>query len=226
MASLTFQLNQHLYIKDPQHTELGQNIISKSVEMIDNLGFEQFTFKKLAEEIQSTEASVYRYFVNKHRLLLYLVNWYWSWMEYLIDIATSNIKNSSDKLRAALRVIADQKKFDPSFAFVNEVALQRIVIAELDKTYLTKWVDQDNQEGLFGGFKSLCKKLGSLISQVDAHYPFPNSLASTVVLAAKQQLFFALHLPSLSNLKNNAELYDGILQFIEKTVFDTLKGKK
>jgi AcrR family transcriptional regulator len=226
MASLTFQLNNHLYIKDPQHTELGQKIISKSVEMIDNLGFEQFTFKKLAEEIQSTEASVYRYFENKHRLLLYLLNWYWSWMEYLIDISISNIKNSSDKLRAGLRVLSDQKEFDPSFAFVDEVALQRIVIAELDKTYLTKWVDQDNQEGLFGGFKSLCKKLGSLISEVDPHYNFPSSLASTVVLAAKQQLFFALHLPSLSNLKNNAELHQGILQFIEKTVFDTLKGKK
>lgn len=226
MASLTFQLNNHLFIKDPQHTELGQNIIRKSVEMIDNLGFELFTFKKLAEEIESTEASVYRYFENKHRLLLYLVNWYWSWMEYLIDNSTNNIDNASDKLRAGLKVIADKKKFDPSFAFVDEVALQRIVIAELDKTYLTKWVDKDNQEGLFGSFKSLCKKLGSLISEVDPQYIFPNSLASTVVLAAKQQLFFVLHLPSLSNLTNNEEVHHGILQFIEKTVFDTLKSKK
>ncbi|MEQ8423427.1 MAG: TetR/AcrR family transcriptional regulator, partial [Cyclobacteriaceae bacterium] len=154
MDSIAFKLNEHLFLKDPQHTELGQNIISKSVQMIDQLGFEQFTFKKLAEEIDSTEASVYRYFENKHRLLLYLVAWYWSWLEFRIVQQTTSLQKPEDKLKASLRVVTDEKKFDPSFAFVDEVALHRIVIAELDKTYLTKGVDKDNQEGLFGGFKS------------------------------------------------------------------------
>lgn len=54
MATLTFRLNQNLYLRDPQHTDLGQKIIRKSVDMIDKLGFEQFTFKKLADEIEST----------------------------------------------------------------------------------------------------------------------------------------------------------------------------
>ncbi|MFM8740170.1 MAG: TetR/AcrR family transcriptional regulator, partial [Cytophagales bacterium] len=91
MPTLTFKLNDHLYVRDPQHTHLGLRIISKSIEMIDELGFEQFTFKKLAHEIDSTEASVYRYFENKHRLLLYLIAWYWTWLEYRIDIFTSAI---------------------------------------------------------------------------------------------------------------------------------------
>jgi AcrR family transcriptional regulator len=82
MATLYFKLNPHLYLRDPQQTELGQKIINASVVLIDTLGFEQFTFKKLAEEIDSTEASIYRYFENKHRLLLYLVGWYWTWLEY------------------------------------------------------------------------------------------------------------------------------------------------
>ena len=56
--------------------------------MIDQLGFEQFTFKKLARAIGSTEASVYRYFDNKHRLLTYLIAWYWKWMEYQINYRT------------------------------------------------------------------------------------------------------------------------------------------
>ena len=85
MTVLSIKLNEHLYLSDPQHTKLGQNIISKSVVLIDQLGFEQFTFKKLAKEIDSTEASVYRYFENKHRLLHYLISWYWSWLEYKVD---------------------------------------------------------------------------------------------------------------------------------------------
>lgn len=226
MASLAFKLNDHLFLKDPQHTALGQNIISKSVELIDKLGFELFTFKKLAFEIDSTEASIYRYFENKHRLLLYLVSWYWNWIEYRIEISISNIQLPEDKLKAGLRVITDKKSFDSSFDFVDEVALHRIVIAELDKTYLTKDVDRDNQEGLFGGFKSLCKKIASLISDVGPEYPYPSSLASTIVLAAKQQLFFSSHLPSLSSLKADSKIHDGIYEFIESLIFNTIKSKR
>lgn len=225
MANLAFQLNDHLYLKDPQHTELGQKIISKSVCLIDLLGFELFTFKKLAEEINSTEASVYRYFENKHRLLLYLVSWYWSWIEYRIEISISNILVPEEKLKAGIRVITDKKNFDPSFAFVDEVALHRIVIAELDKTYLTKDVDKDNQEGLFGGFKSLCKKIAKLITDVEPDYPYSNSLASTIVLASKQQLFFSSHLPSLSSVNANGKIHDEVYKFIEKLIFDTLKSQ-
>lgn len=226
MASLAFKLNDHLYLKDPQHTELGQNIISKSVELIDRLGFEQFTFKKLANEIDSTEASIYRYFENKHRLLLYLVSWYWSWIEYRIENSISNIHLPDEKLKACIKVITDKKNFDSSFAFVDEVALHRIVIAELDKTYLTKDVDKDNQEGLFGGFKSLCKKIAYLISDVEPDYKYSNSLASTIVLASKQQLFFSSHLPSLSSIQVNNNVHDEIYEFIEMLIFNTIKLKK
>ena len=81
MSQLTFKLNERLYLRDPQSTELGQRIVSKGIELIDGLGFEQFTFKKLAAQVNSTEPSIYRYFENKHRLLHYLTAWYWSWMD-------------------------------------------------------------------------------------------------------------------------------------------------
>ncbi|MDH5608082.1 MAG: TetR/AcrR family transcriptional regulator, partial [Cyclobacteriaceae bacterium] len=41
--------------------------------MIAQIGFERFNFKKLSTTINSTEASVYRYFKNKHQLLDYLI---------------------------------------------------------------------------------------------------------------------------------------------------------
>ena len=108
MPALAFKLNHHLFLRDPQHTNLGQKIIHSSVELIDKLGFEQFTFKKLAEEINSTEASIYRYFENKHRLLVYLIAWYWNWMEYRIDIFTSGISDPQEKLKACLRLLAEE----------------------------------------------------------------------------------------------------------------------
>ncbi len=225
MPTLAFKLNTHLYIRDPQHTELGQKIIKSSVELIDKLGFEHFTFKKLAEDIGSTEASIYRYFENKHRLLLYLIGWYWNWLEYRIDLFTNNLSNPKEKLKACIRVIAEEKLFDSTFEFINEEALHKIVVAELDKTFLTKQVDSDNKEGLFGGFKSLCKKIAGWVTEVNPDYPFPNALISTLLLTAKQQIFFADHLPGLTNLGKENDRYKKLENFLETLLFDSIKSK-
>lgn len=224
MATLAFKLNEHLYLRDPQHTALGQKIIHSSVELIDRLGFEQFTFKKLAEEIHSTEASIYRYFENKHRLLNYLISWYWHWMEYRIEIFTNSVADPKEKLKACLHVIAEEKKYDPAFEFVNEEALHRIVVAELDKTYLTKGVDNHNKEGLFVGFKSVCQKISKFILLVNPSYPFSQALVSTILITANQQLFFASHLPSLTSIKANDERYQQLFNFLENIVFYSIQA--
>ena len=87
-VNIRITLNENLYIRDPQESELGKKIIQFSIVLIEDIGFEAFTFKKLAQKINSTEASVYRYFENKHILLIYLVSWYWEWLSYLIEIKT------------------------------------------------------------------------------------------------------------------------------------------
>jgi hypothetical protein len=81
-------IHSDLYLKNPESTALGKKIVCNSIVMIDALGFEKFTFKKLGEHIGSNESSVYRYFESKHALLVYLISWYWSWTEYKLIIAT------------------------------------------------------------------------------------------------------------------------------------------
>ena len=221
MTTLSFKLNDKLYLRDPQHTELGQKIIQESIRLIDSLGFEQFTFKKLAEAIDSTEASVYRYFENKHRLLVYLTAWYWNWIEYRIDLFTLPNQKAEEKIRISLRILTEEKKIDPLFSFVDEEALYRIVLIEQDKTYLTKWVDDDNSEGLFMPYKTTCKKIADFVHDYNPKYPYPNSLVSTVMLAAHQQVFYSKHLPSLTNMKR--KVHDELFSFLEHIVFSTIK---
>ena len=223
MATLSFKLNEHLYLRDPQFSSLGQSIIRKSVELIDRLGIEQFTFKKLADEINSTEASVYRYFENKHRLLLYLISWYWNWIEYRCELLSSPNQEPKAKLRIFLRVLAEEKKYDPTFEFVNEEALHRIVVCDFDKTYLTKRVDEDNKEGLFIGLKSLNNKIVETLNRINPDYAFPNSLASTLLITSHLQPFFAGHLKSLSNIQTGNDIHDNLYHFLESLAFGTLK---
>jgi AcrR family transcriptional regulator len=171
--------------------------------MIDQLGFEQFTFKKLANEIHSTEASVYRYFENKHKLLMYLIAWYWKWVEYLIDYKTNNIEDPVRRLEISIRTLCEEITFDPTFAYIDEAALHRIVVAESNKTYLTKHVDKDNKLGLFRGYKDLCAHIARNIKEAVPDYPFPHALISTVLEASHQQAFFAQHLPSLTEVQGD-----------------------
>ena len=109
MAILTFKLSENLFVRDPQETELGRNIIQMSIKMIDKMGFEDFTFRKLAVAINSTEASVYRYFDNKHKLLIYLIDWYWTWLEYQVVFQTNNIKAPVERLKVCIKILAEEK---------------------------------------------------------------------------------------------------------------------
>lgn len=224
MTTLTFQLSENLYLRDPQATELGRNIIRGGIRLLDKLGFEDFTFRKLAAEIGSTEASLYRYFENKHKLLVYLMDWYWTWLEYRIDYHVNNVKDPTARLKICLVKISEEKAIDPEIAYVDERALERIVSAEFEKTFLTKQVDADNKEGLFLPYKSLCKKIASIIKEVSPAYEFPHSLASTMLLLVKHQLYYAQHLPALSDIKNDPKRHHKKLYaFLESLVFNTIE---
>lgn len=225
MAVLQIKLNEVLYVKDPQSTELGKRIVEKSIQMISKLGFEAFTFKKLSIEIESTEPSIYRYFENKHRLLVYLITWYWAWLEYNIDYQTNNILDPKLKLEAALRIISFKKEYDSAFPDVDESALHEIVISESEKVYLTKQVDADNKDGLFRGYKSLCKKISLIIQEVNPEFAYPRALISTVLEASNQQIFFAEHLPALTESSDAEDRFDSNFNFIKTLVFNSIMAK-
>lgn len=222
IAQLQLQLDESLYLRDPQSSDLGQKIVKASIVMIDRVGFEAFTFKKLSIEINSTEASIYRYFENKHRLLIYLIAWYWNYLEYKITFETHNISDPERKLKIALRFITKKLEDDDMFSGISESALQRVVIQESDKTYLTKNVDEDNKEGLFRGYKSLCVTIASYIKEINPNFEYTHSLVSTCLEAAHQQVFFAQHLPTLSDIDRKGDIhaqnYDFILTLIFKTI--------
>lgn len=222
IAQLQLQLNPSLYLRDPQSSELGQRIISESIHLIDEVGFESFTFKKLSIRINSTEASIYRYFENKHRLLVYLIAWYWSYLEYKITYETHNIEDPVKKLKIAIKFITDKLNDDDHFSIISESALQRVVIIESDKTYLTKNVDDDNKEGLFRGYKSLCITIAKYAQEINPDFEYPHSLISTCLEAAHQQIFFAQHLPSLSDIKREGNIYEQNYEFLSTIIFKSL----
>jgi AcrR family transcriptional regulator len=77
LPDVSIKVNENVYLKNPENSDLGRKILSSSIDLIDDIGFEKFTFGKLAKLIKTSEASIYRYFDSKHKLLLYFASWYW-----------------------------------------------------------------------------------------------------------------------------------------------------
>lgn len=221
-VSIQIILSDALYIRDPELTELGRKIVVSGIKLIDELGFEKFNFKRLAQEIQSTEASIYRYFENKHRLLVYLASWYWTWLEYLIDYQTNNISDSKEKMQIAIRVLANASTYDPDFSHIDENALHRIVVAESSKAFLTKEVDGENELGLFQGYKNLANRFAEIIVEIAPDYPYPHALAVTSIESSRKQIFYALHLPTLTELKVTDDDSSQIAEYLEDMLFKVL----
>ena len=221
---IKISLNDGLYHRDPQETTLGQKIIKHGIQLIDEIGFEAFNFKKLALRMQSTEASVYRYFENKHLLLIYLVSWYWEWVSYLIDINSMNIDDPKKRLEIIIKTIVYASKDNPSIEYVNESILHRLIIAEGTKAYHTKSVDEENREGFFVNYKKLTEKVANVISKVNPDFPYPHALASSLFEMANNHIYFALHLPSLTDVEVKEGNYGEVEKMLEYFAFSLLKN--
>lgn len=220
ISNVNIIVSDKIFLKNPESSLLGRKIISGSIDLIDEVGFECFTFRKLALKIESTEASVYRYFENKQRLLLYLSCWYWGWLEYRLVFRLANIESAVERLNRAIHLFAEKVEEDGSFEHVNEVKLNRIVISESSKAYMNKLVDEENKIGAFAAYKQLVERVSKLVLEVKPDYKYPHMLISAVIEDAHQQRFFAEHLPKLTD---SIKGEDSIVEFHKDLVFKALE---
>ena len=214
--SVRIMVHEGVYKKDPETSDLGKNIVGKSIELIDSIGFDAFTFKKVGEQIGSNESSIYRYFDNKHMLLLYLASWYWGWKEYTLAFQTASISDSSQKLIKAIEILSDTGNQDDTFSHINEVALHRIIINEYSKSYLTKNVDVENEEGYFKVYKRLVMRLNDMILSINPEYNFPLSLSSTILEGIFHQQFLKDHFPTITNCNGAVTTPDFFINVVLK----------
>ncbi len=214
-----------LALRDPEDTVLGRNIVRKGLLLMHELGLEQFTFRKLAAEINTTEASIYRYFENKHRLLLYLLTWYWNYMEYLVVFNLQNMTNAEFKIKKIIELLVRDLPEGIGQTGIDNKALHQVVIAESSKAYLTHDVELINQEKLFKPYKDLCSRIAGIFSDYNSTYPYTRSLSSTLLEMAHFQYYFMLHLPSLTDFGGEIK-EENLITFLEHLVFTALDSKR
>jgi AcrR family transcriptional regulator len=215
LSGLKIQVNEKIYVKDPETSALGKKIVEQSILLIDEIGFDNFTFKKLGEKIGSNESSIYRYFENKHKLLVYLSSWHWSWMEYKLVFATTNILDPKEKLKKAITIVTEKVINDGKTEHINESILNKIIIAEFTKTLHTKEVDQENKEGFFLIYKRVINRIVEMVNEVNPEYPYAKSLISTIVAGSLHQHFLTEHLKTITDCNDSVSITQFYLNLVE-----------
>jgi AcrR family transcriptional regulator len=218
LSNIIISVNDKLYVKNPETSDLGKKIIEQSILLIDEIGFENFTFKKLGEKISSNESSIYRYFESKHKLLLYLSSWYWGWIEYKLAFATTNVSNPMERLKKGITIVTEKVEDDSTTLHINEAILNKIIIQEFTKTLLTKEVDEENKEGFFLVYKRVINRIIEMINEVNPNYAFAKSLASSIVEGALHQHFLKDHLKTITNCNTSISPTDFYINLVENTL--------
>jgi AcrR family transcriptional regulator len=214
ISNFKININDKLFVKDPETSELGKKIIKNSILLIDEIGFEQFTFKKLGNRIGSNESSLYRYFENKHKLMIYLSSWYWSWIEYKLVFATTNVSDPLEKLIKAITIVTEKIDDDLNTVHINEFILNKIIIVEFSKTLHCKEIDDDNKEGFFLVYKNIINRIVTLVNELNPDYIYAKSLVSTIVVGSLHQHFLKDHLTTITDCNDNISPTDFYINLI------------
>lgn len=214
LSNFRIKINNKVFVKDPETSSLGRKIINESIYLIDDIGFEHFTFKKLGEKIGSNESSIYRYFENKHKLLIYLSSWYWSWIEYRLVFATTNITNPREKLLKSITLITEKIDDDQVTEHINESVLNKIIIAEFSKALYTKEIGGQNEEGVFLIYKQIIKRIAVMVNEVNPDYIYAKSLISMIIEGSMHQHFLQNHLKTITDCTETVSPTDFYLHLV------------
>lgn len=211
-----------LYLRDPEDTELGRRIVGEGILLMEKLGYEQFTFKKLAAKLKSTEASVYRYFSSKGQFLDYCNAWYWTWLTYRLELRTRNLLDPKRELEVAIDVLGEASKPDLDVPHIDEPVLHRLVVSEGKRSAGV----EDTRRDVSVRDKPLLRfrnRLAEIINRLNPKYPYPRALAMTLILSVHGQLAYSLETHDISEAtaaKNPlSELTSFLLSMSQAAVF-------
>lgn len=220
MSKYLIEADPGLTLRDV-NTAMGARILSDGLALLNDLGLEAFTFKKLAERIGCTEVTVYHYFPNKQRLLQYYFQVYWLWLATYCQEEGKNLKDPHERLRGDIRALcgiwpstARANRFDPG-------ALRELVINEGSKSFMHKNVDSDNELKVFKPYKDLCAHIASEVRSCIPRSRNARSFATTLVEMAHSLEFAMVHLPALTELsgrKDRKQLAAYLIDLTERYV--------
>lgn len=217
LKNLKPEIYEGIFLKDPERSELGRKILKEGVYLIDKIGFEAFTFKKLGERIQSNESSIYRYFENKHKLLIYLSSWYWSWIEFRLIYETANLDDPNLRLYKAITLLTEDTSSELLEGNIKESTLKKIIAFNFIKTFNMSEV---NNENFIKSYKQVILLISEIIKEVNPSYLYPENLSNNIVEGTLHQHFLRQNFRAITNYNESVSPTDFFLNMV-KAILNT-----
>ncbi len=110
-----------------------EQIIQKSIKLIDSKGIQGFTIKNLAKEIGITEPAIYRHFDSKNEILFTMLNGFKYFMTEIFNAVLKTENNTLEKIRLVFRFLLTKFTEEPgavSIIFADEIFKSERLLAE------------------------------------------------------------------------------------------------
>jgi AcrR family transcriptional regulator len=217
LKNLKPEIYEGIFLKDPERSELGRKILKEGIYLIDKIGFEAFTFKKLGERIQSNESSIYRYFENKHKLLIYLSSWYWNWIEFRLVFETANLEDANYRLTKAIILLTEDTSSELLEGNIKESTLKKIIAFNFIKTFN---ICEINNENFIKSYKQVILLISEIIKEVNPTYLYPENLSIIIVEGTLHQHFLRQNFRAITNYSESISPTDFFLNMV-KAILNT-----
>lgn len=209
------EIYEGIFLRNPESSDLGRKIFREGAYLIAEIGFDAFTFKKLGERIHSPESSIYRYFENKHKLMLYISSWYWAWIECRLIFETANLEDANQRLTKAIILLNEDTSDEILVDDINESIIKQILVRDFVKTFPKRDVYYENTEDFFQSYKGVIHRVAEIIKEINPNYFYPETLATNIVEGAMHQHFLKQHFKSITNYGESASPTDFFLNMVK-----------
>ena len=194
-----------LHHRDPAASAVGERILKQGLFLMNELGLEAFTFKKLTEYAECTEATIYAYFPNKQRLLQYYFQLYWMWLDTHCQQQGRSLADPWKRVQGDIRALCGLWAKDAMAAQLDPRKLRALVIVEGSKSFMHRNVDEDNKLKLFQPYKDLSAHLAIELKACNKKCKHPRTFATMLIEMAHSLEFAMEHLPALTELSYSGD---------------------
>ncbi len=206
LKHLQVKVDEAFFLKDPETSDVGKKMIQQGILLMEEIGIEEFTFKKLSEKIKSPESTIYRYFTNKYQFLAYLCSWYWSWLDYKLAFSLANLNLSSKKIDILFEVLSDKPELINQYKYISGASLLKVVQQEASKILHYHSMDLKHKLAYNKGFKIVCGRIEKVIHEINPSFKNPKALTLVLIEGYYQHQSLLRKNETLTDIKNKEEL--------------------
>jgi hypothetical protein len=118
----------------------------------------------------------------------------------------------------AIAVVTEKIEDDTNTRYINESILNRIIITEFTKTFLTKQIDNEIKDGFFIVYNRVINRIIAMLNVLVPDYAYAKSFVSDMVEGSLHQHFLSSHLKSITDCNEHVSPTDYYIDLTKRLI--------